>query len=81
MITITITLLVPQLSVPGSTFDSLWRGIGEEWHSYLAYATSSLTIGGFWCHRAIRDHLGEAVSALREEATASVVSELPARTS
>jgi uncharacterized membrane protein len=48
VIAIAITLLVLELSVPESSFDELWRGIVKEWPSYLAYATSFLTIGGFW---------------------------------
>lgn len=45
---IAITLLVLDLGVPASEFHDLWRGILEEWPSYLAYATSFLTIGGIW---------------------------------
>ena len=45
---IAITLLVLEIGVPESEFDDLWRGIVEEWPSYLAYATSFITIGGFW---------------------------------
>ena len=48
VIAIAITLLVLELSVPETAFDDLWRGIAEEWPSYLAYATSFLTIGVFW---------------------------------
>jgi len=29
-------------------FDNLWRGIANQWPSYLAYATSFITIGGLW---------------------------------
>jgi uncharacterized membrane protein len=45
---IAITLLVLEISVPPSAFDDLWRGIADQWPSYLAYATSFLTIGGLW---------------------------------
>jgi len=45
---IAITLLVLEISVPADEFDSLWRGIADQWPSYLAYATSFWTIGGVW---------------------------------
>jgi uncharacterized membrane protein len=45
---IAITLLVLEIGVPEAAFDDLWRGILDEWPSYLAYATSFLTIGGIW---------------------------------
>ena len=45
---IAITLLVLEIGVPERAFDHLWRGILDEWPSYLAYATSFLTIGGIW---------------------------------
>jgi TMEM175 potassium channel family protein len=45
---IAITLLILEINVPESAFDNLWRGIAEEWPSYLAYATSFITIGGIW---------------------------------
>jgi uncharacterized membrane protein len=45
---IAITLLVLEISVPESAFDDLWSGIADQWPSYLAYATSFLTIGGIW---------------------------------
>jgi TMEM175 potassium channel family protein len=45
---IAITLLVLEISVPDSAFDDLWRGIADQWPSYLAYVTSFLTIGGLW---------------------------------
>jgi uncharacterized membrane protein len=45
---IAITLLVLEISVPESAFDDLWRSIADQWPSYLAYATSFLTIGGIW---------------------------------
>ncbi len=45
---IAITLLVLEISVPESDFDDLWKGIADQWPSYLAYATSFITIGGLW---------------------------------
>jgi uncharacterized membrane protein len=45
---IAITLLVLEISVPESAFDNLWKGIVDQWPSYLAYVTSFLTIGGLW---------------------------------
>ena len=45
---IAITLLVLDLAVPEADFHDLWRGIVHQWPSYLAYATSFLTIGGLW---------------------------------
>lgn len=45
---IAITLLILEVSVPESGFDDLWSGIIDQWPSYLAYATSFLTIGGLW---------------------------------
>jgi uncharacterized membrane protein len=45
---IAITLLILEVSVPEAAFDNLWRGIVDEWSSYLAYATSFITIGGIW---------------------------------
>ena len=45
---IAITLLVLEINVPESAFDHLWRGIADQWPSYLAYATSFITIGGIW---------------------------------
>jgi uncharacterized membrane protein len=51
---IAITLLVLEISVPASAFDDLWRGIANQWPSYLAYVTSFTTIGGLWLvHHAI----------------------------
>ena len=51
---IAITLLILEISVPESEFGNLWRGIGDQWPSYLAYATSFITIGGLWMiHHAI----------------------------
>lgn len=48
VLAIAITILVLELSVPDEGFTNLWRGILEQWPSYLAYATSFLTIGGIW---------------------------------
>ena len=45
---IAITLLILEVGVPESEFGNLWRGIGHQWPSYLAYATSFITIGGLW---------------------------------
>ena len=45
---IAITLLVLDIGVPESDFGNLWHGIGHQWPSYLAYATSFITIGGIW---------------------------------
>jgi uncharacterized membrane protein len=45
---IAITLLILEVAVPESAFGNLWRGIGRQWPSYLAYATSFITIGGLW---------------------------------
>ena len=45
---IAITLLILEVNVPESSFDNLWRGILDQWPSYLAYATSFITIGGIW---------------------------------
>ena len=45
---IAITLLILEVSVPESDFDDLWQGIADQWPSYLAYATSFITIGGIW---------------------------------
>jgi uncharacterized membrane protein len=51
---IAITLLVLEISVPADAFDDLWRGIVDEWASYLAYVTSFLTIGVLWlAHHAL----------------------------
>jgi uncharacterized membrane protein len=51
---IAATLLVLEIAVPAADFDDLWRGIAEQWPSYLAYATSFLTIGGLWlAHHAL----------------------------
>ena len=45
---IAITLLILEVRVPRPEFDNLWRGIAEQWPSYLVYATSFITIGGLW---------------------------------
>ncbi len=45
---IAITLLILEINVPESAFGNLWRGIADQWPSYLAYVTSFLTIGGIW---------------------------------
>jgi uncharacterized membrane protein len=45
---IAITLLILEVSVPHSEFGNLWRGIAHQWPSYLAYATSFITIGAIW---------------------------------
>jgi uncharacterized membrane protein len=48
------TLLVLEISVPEADFDHLSKGIADQWPSYLAYATSFLTIGNIWLrHHAI----------------------------
>jgi uncharacterized membrane protein len=39
---------VLDISVPSEKFDDLLPAIVHEWPSYLAYATSFLTIGGIW---------------------------------
>lgn len=48
VLAIAITLLVLEIHVPPSDFENLWRGIANQWPSYLAFATSFLTIGAFW---------------------------------
>lgn len=45
---IAATLLVLEIAVPEADFDDLWGGIADQWPSYLAYATSFLTIGALW---------------------------------
>jgi uncharacterized membrane protein len=45
---IAITLLVLDIGVPEPAFANLWRGFADQWPSYLAYATSFVTIGGIW---------------------------------
>ena len=59
---IAITLLVLEIAVPRS---ELGHGIGGEWPSYLAYATSFVTIGGLWMvHHGLFRRLQYANSAL-----------------
>jgi uncharacterized membrane protein len=58
---IAITLLVLEISVPESDFEHLWKGIADQWPSYLGYATSFLTIGGLWfIHHGIFRRLASA---------------------
>ncbi|HEX6587225.1 MAG TPA: TMEM175 family protein [Solirubrobacterales bacterium] len=58
---IAITLLVLEISVTESEFNDLWRGIANQWPSYLAYATSFITIGGLWlAHHGIFRRLASA---------------------
>jgi len=58
---IAITLLVLEISVPERGFEHLWKGIADQWPSYLAYATSFITIGGMWmAHHAIFRRLASA---------------------
>ena len=45
---IAATLLVLEMAVPEADFDHLWKGIADQWPSYLGFATSFLTIGGLW---------------------------------
>ena len=45
---IAATLLVLEMAVPEEGFDHLWKGIADQWPSYLGFATSFLTIGGLW---------------------------------
>lgn len=47
---IAITLLILEIDVPESSFDNLWKGILDQWPSYLAYVTSFMTIGVTWLH-------------------------------
>ncbi len=61
VLAIAITLLVLDLNVPEADFDHLWRGIADQWPSYLAYATSFITIGGIWLvHHGIFRRLAQA---------------------
>ena len=39
---IAATLLVLEIAVPEADFDHLWKGIADQWPSYLSYATSFL---------------------------------------
>ena len=58
---VAITLLVFQISVPESEFEDLWKGIADQWPSYLAYVTSFITIGGLWlAHHGIFRRLASA---------------------
>jgi uncharacterized membrane protein len=58
---IAITLLILEVAVPESEFGNLWRGIAHEWPSYLAYATSFITIGALWMlHHGIFRRLQDA---------------------
>jgi uncharacterized membrane protein len=51
---IAVTLLVLDLSLPERDLDHFWNSVGGLWPSYLAYATSFITIGGIWmAHHAI----------------------------
>ena len=34
---------MPEIAVPEADFDHLWKGIADQWPSYLSYATSILT--------------------------------------
>jgi uncharacterized membrane protein len=62
---IAITLLILEVHVPESAFDNLWRGILDQWPSYLAYATSFMTIGGIWlAHHGIFRRLQYANTSL-----------------
>jgi uncharacterized membrane protein len=64
---IAITLLVLEISVPESGFDDLWKGIADQWPSYLGYATSFLTVGGLWLihHGIFRRLAGADVVVMR----------------
>ena len=62
---IAITLLVLEINVPESGFEDLWRGIADQWPSYLGYVTSFLTIGALWLiHHGIFRRLESADSAV-----------------
>jgi uncharacterized membrane protein len=55
---IAITLLILEIQIPPEDYDHLWRAIGHEWPSYLAYVTSFLTVGGVWlAHHRLFTHL------------------------
>jgi uncharacterized membrane protein len=55
---IAITLLVLEIQIPVEKYDHLWRAIGDEWPSYLAYVTSFLVVGGVWlAHHRLFSHL------------------------
>lgn len=67
VIAIAITLLVLEISVPEAAFDDLWRGILDQWPSYLGYVTSFVTIGGFWLvHHSIVRRLDSADSRVMQ---------------
>ena len=56
---IAATLLVLELSVGGTAHGDLGRKLLDLWPSYLAYATSFLTIGIIWVnHHAIFELIG-----------------------
>jgi uncharacterized membrane protein len=58
---IAATLLILEINIPVSDFDHLWRAIGDQWPSYLAYVTSFMSIGGVWLgHHAIVRRLASA---------------------
>ena len=58
---IAITLLVLEIGVPARDFDNLWKGIADQWPSYLGYATSFLTVGALWlAHHGIFRRLSSA---------------------
>lgn len=62
---IAITLLVLEIGVPESEFEHLWRGIADQWPSYLAYVTSFVTIGALWLgHHGIFRRLASADSVV-----------------
>lgn len=61
VLAIAITLLVLEISVPEAGFENLWRGIADQWPSYLAYATSFGTIGAIWLgHHSMFRRLAQA---------------------
>ena len=63
VIAIAITLLVLEINVPESVFENLWKGIANQWPSYLAYVTSFITIGVIWLvHHGIFRRLARAES-------------------
>ena len=70
MFAIAITLLILEIGVPESEFDNLWRGIADQWPSYLGYATSFITIGGIWIvHHGIFSRLQYANSRGHADST------------
>jgi uncharacterized membrane protein len=65
VLAIAITLLVLELSVPEAAFEHLWRGIADQWPSYLAYTTSFTTIGAIWLvHHGMFRRLANADGAI-----------------